>query len=715
MGEVFQELKRRNIFRVTVAYVMLSWVLLQAVGLIAPGLGLPDWTFPLAFLFLIIGFPLSLIFAWAFELTPEGLKRASDVHPEQSMAPSTGRKLDFVIIGFLSMAVLLLLVNQLFLPPAAQVVAPPEEPAVVTAGSWSSIAVMPFVNMSSDPEQEYFSDGISEELLNVLQKAKGLRVAARTSSFSFKGKDTAIPEIGNLLNVETVLEGSVRKSGTKLRITAQLIDVANGYHIWSETYDRETRDIFAIQDEIAGAITTAMSAHLPGLDNTSEPKHQPTLEAHNLYLAGRHQIEQRTAESTGKSLQLFDQAIAADPLFAAAYASKAQAIILSRPALGFLNSEEEALTLSLLETALQLDPNHADAHAVRGLLLMNLDDNDAAIIELERAISLNFNLAEAHMWLGMSYVRSNRKSDGLSEYLLAYEIDPLDLRVIEKLAFRLWALGRYEESQAVIERKRFIDTSYSQKVVTLDWDIDIPFVQGKIAEAYRQFQELGDLVPEGYGAYAGMSAPIYLSLMEPSEELHPMSDETLFLLNALLGDHHAARIVHNKLSEQDRKESSDTYALRLGRLSVLEGDFEAAVKAFEQVSYERVLGINYSSPVTLYAWALIATGRQSDADRLLDDIVRQIEQSKGEGEVWTRYARTESEVHVLRGEFEKAIDVLEEAYDQGMRFRVWRDNPLLAPIKGHPRFVALFEKTDEDFRLARIEVGLDQPSKTEPD
>lgn len=711
MGEVFQELKRRNIFRVAVAYVMLSWVLLQAVGLIAPGIGLPDWTFPLVFLFLIIGFPVALIFAWAFELTTEGLKRTTEVHPENSLTSNTGRKLDFIIIGFLSVALLFFVVDRLFVPSVTRPPTTPDETAVDTAGSWSSIAVMPFVNMSSDADQEYFSDGISEELLNVLGKAKGLRVAARTSSFSFKDKDTTIPKIGSLLNVETVLEGSVRKSGTKLRITAQLIEVATGYHIWSETYNRETRDIFQIQDEIANSIVSAMSTHLPGLEETTEPKHQPTLEAYNYYLAGRQLLEQR--QSISKSITLFDQAIAADPLFASAYASKAEAVILSIPGSAVPNTEEEVQILSLADTALKLDPDLAEAYAARGLLHYAFANFDKAIVELERAISLNPNLAEAHMWLALNYTRSGRQKDALSQYALAYERDPLHRTILTNYAIKLSKFGRYEEAMAIIDRKDLIDISEQQRARTLAVRIEFALVQGNIAEAYRAFVKLGDLAPEGYGISARFSPFDYLSLKERGDTFDAMPKETMILLYVVLGRTGEARSVLQTVSGQERKERPGLYAKNLGSVLALEGHFVAAVEAFEQVPYSMLADISDVSPNVGYGWSLSQIGRQVEADQLLDDIMNQVvDQRKSQRVYWRTRALPEAEVHVLRGELEKAIDVLEEAYDLGMRMKVWRDYPLFALIKDHPRFVALFDKIDEDFRLARIEVGLAQPSES---
>jgi len=273
----FSELRRRNVFRVGIAYSIATWALLQIVDVIAPMFELPDWAPKLIFVILAVGFVPALIFAWAFELTPEGLKHERDVNREESITGDTGRKLDFIIIGVLALAIALLLVDR-YIGTST-----PEPHQVAEEAGEKSIAVLPFVNMSSDAEQEFFSDGITEEILNSLASVKELKVAGRTSSFAFKGQSDDLRKIGDTLGVEHILEGSVRKSGTKVRITAQLIQVEDGFHMWSETYDRELTDIFKIQDEIAEQILVALRARL--LDEQLEAiASQPTSpEAYDRY------------------------------------------------------------------------------------------------------------------------------------------------------------------------------------------------------------------------------------------------------------------------------------------------------------------------------------------------------------------------------------------------------------------------------------------------
>jgi TolB-like protein len=262
-------------------------------------------------LFLILGFPLAMIFAWAYELTPDGLKKETDVDRSASMTQVTGRKLDFAIIAALVLTLAYFVYDKFVIEPTQESDAAPE---IIVTDVQQSIAVLPFANMSSDPEQEYFSDGLSEEILNLLAKIPDLKVIARTSSFAFKGKNEDIRGIGQALGVNTVLEGSVRKSGDRVRVTAQLIDVSDGAHLWSETYDRTMTDIFAVQDDVAAAIIDALQIHI-GV-NPTRGRPTDSTEAYALFLQARALLS-RALPSAAEELLL--KAIELDPKFAEAY------------------------------------------------------------------------------------------------------------------------------------------------------------------------------------------------------------------------------------------------------------------------------------------------------------------------------------------------------------------------------------------------------------
>ena len=314
---VLAELKRRNVFRVAALYLVAAWVLLQVGDLLFGLLGLPTWTNKLLFAALVLGFVPALIFSWVYELTPEGLKREHEVERNASITAETARKLDLIVVGLLVIAIVVVAAER-FIPRTAPI------PAATDAASGASsaeapvqaaaksIAVLPFADMSAGKDQEYFADGLSEELLNLLAKLPELRVIGRTSSFQFKGRNEDLRVIGEKLNVAHILEGSVRKSGEKVRITAQLIKAADGSHLWSETYDRTLDDIFAVQDDIAGEVVKALKLTLLGTALTTRSKPQDS-EAYNLALQGRFFLDRRSQKDLERAVEYFRRSRERDP------------------------------------------------------------------------------------------------------------------------------------------------------------------------------------------------------------------------------------------------------------------------------------------------------------------------------------------------------------------------------------------------------------------
>jgi len=373
----FNELKRRNVFRVAIGYAITAWLLLQVVDLVLENVNSPDWVMQVFMLALAIGFPLAVFFAWAFEMTPEGVKRESEIDRSQSIAPQTAQKLNRTIIMVLVLAVAFLLYKQLGNPPHAPLVATDTvqvtetsstTPGMVETGP-VTIAVLPFVNMSSDAEQEYFSDGITEEVLNRLAKISELQVAARTSVFTFKGHSQDIRQIGEMLGVGNVLEGSVRRDGEQVRITAQLIRASDGFHLWSETYDRKLENIFAIQDDIASQIATALKVSLGISAGQTIGNVKPVNpQVYDLYLRART-LHRNRGEGLLEALQLFEQALDIDPGFAPAWAGLAHSydvidFYVSTKVLAELGNTS-AKSLAAAEQALKLDPDLATAlHAM---------------------------------------------------------------------------------------------------------------------------------------------------------------------------------------------------------------------------------------------------------------------------------------------------------------------------------------------------------------
>lgn len=458
---IFQELQRRNVIRVAVAYAIASWVLLQIVDVISPIFELPVWAPRLVFVLLAVGLVPTLIFAWVYEITPEGVKKESEIDHSQSIAGTTGKKLNVIIAVSLVVAVGLLLTDRF--QPSSDVstsVAEASETGEVENLAPSSIAVLPFVNMSSDEEQEYFSDGITEEILNSLASVAELKVAGRTSSFAFKGQNDDLRRIGDALGVAHILEGSVRKAGAQVRITAQLIRVDNGFHMWSETYDRELTDIFAIQDEIANEILRQLKTHLLG-DNEGPTEAQKTDPAvYALYLKAKQRIYTRTGTQIEQAIRELDEAIQMDPEYAPAYAQRGIAtMLLSEGQYGSLpDSEANRRGKRFIDKAMELNPNHPDAVAGLGLFYSNSPaTNQQAIDVLERALELNPNSIDASNWLqiALTGVGDMRGSIGILEEMI--ERDPLYQPAFSNAMQKFNSTGQSEKADALLARMQAFD------------------------------------------------------------------------------------------------------------------------------------------------------------------------------------------------------------------------------------------------------------------
>ncbi len=449
MTSVWGELKRRNVIKVAIAYVIVGWLLLQVSETLVPALHLPQWFHSGIALLLILGFPIALIFAWAFELTPEGVKKEKDVDRSLSITHITGRKIDYFVIAALVLALGFFAFDKFALGPSRQAT----EPGTTEAAD-KSIAVLAFVNMSDDAGNEYFSDGISEELLNVLAKIPGLRVAARTSSFQFKGENRDIIDIGKQLNVAMVLEGSVRKAGRQLRITAQLVDARSGFHLWSETYDRDLANIFAVQDEISAAIVGSMKEHL-GLQHEALPRviAAANTEAHDAFLRGRYLVAQRTVASVEGAVREFEKAIELDPDYALAHAELAAAT-LHLAHYDALTLDEAIATATLhAERAMALDPTLAEAHAAKGYLSWRQENPEEALTHFRQAIQINPNYSNVYNWMaGVLHEKLARYDEGIAAFEMAVRLNPLSMPAIVNYVRELILRNRLAEADRELEK-----------------------------------------------------------------------------------------------------------------------------------------------------------------------------------------------------------------------------------------------------------------------
>jgi TolB-like protein len=464
---LYRELKRRNVFRVAIAYLAGSWLLVEVAETIFPLYGFGDTPARVIVTLLAIGFPLFLVFSWVFEITPEGLKLERDIRREESITPQTGKKLDRIIIVLLALALGYFAFDKFILDPTrdAELV---EETAqqtrsgiLVESYGDKTIAVLPFVNLSDDAGNEYFSDGISEELLNLLAQVPELRVISRSSAFSFKGKDIDIPAIAERLNVAHVLEGSVRKAGNRARITAQLIEARSDSHLWSQSYERELDDIFAVQDEIAGAIIDALKVKLALVAGETV---QPTVikaantDAYDAYLRGRELIRLRGRQNLQEAVRHLERALRLDEEFAPAHAHLAIAISLLQDTPGSYGTltREEVLQRALphLDRAQELEPDLAEAHAGRALLALKNGDLEAAIEHARKALALNPSYSDAMVWLIHAVSNLGRYEEMFAMFEQLLVRDPLTIAGRHNYIRALWFSGRIEEAHQMAGHMR---------------------------------------------------------------------------------------------------------------------------------------------------------------------------------------------------------------------------------------------------------------------
>jgi adenylate cyclase len=470
MNNLFSELRRRNVFRVAGLYAVVGWLLIQIAVAVLPTFGAPAWVAKTFLALVLAGFPIALIFAWAFELTPDGMKLTSAVPDGETVTGKTGRRLDYVIAGGLALVAVLLAGS--WLMPNTKSGGPSG------GGGDASVAVLPFVDLSPDGDQEFFSDGISEEILNVLVRIPDLKVAGRTSSFSFKGKNEDLREIGAALDVDHVLEGSVRRSGTKLRITAQLIRSNDGFHLWSETYDREMTDIFDIQDDIAKAVADELAISL-GLKSgeTLVADRTEDIEAYEKYLKARALFAQRGLENLDAALLLLNEVVARDPDFAPAWS-------------------QIAGVYSVYDAYQPTTPPQGDWRQWRAI----------GTAAAHRAIALHPDNAEAYAYLGTMQIYAGNLIDGFASQDRAVELAPENPAVLNITAQALFTVGYGAEAVDLARRAVAADPLVASHRNVYGYIVGdsghLAGVESPVAEALIQLETAREYNPTMGYAYA---------------------------------------------------------------------------------------------------------------------------------------------------------------------------------------------------------------------
>jgi TolB-like protein/Tfp pilus assembly protein PilF len=497
-NEFFGELKRRNVYKVALAYAVTGWAIAEGASQIFPVFDIPNWAVRLIVLLIVIGFPFALIIAWAFEITPQGIKRTEIADAEHLPQRRHKRAWVYVVAIGAVVAIGLFFLGRYTASPGAS--RPPSaelrsgEQGEAAAGvSEKSIAVLPFDNLSRDPDNAYFTEGIQDEILTRLTKIADLKVISRTSTQHFKSAPENLPEIAKQLGVANILEGSVQKANDQVRVNVQLINAMTDAHLWAEIYDRKLTDIFTVESDIAKAIADTLQAKLTGSEKiaiTTKPTENP--EAHELYLKGRYFWNRRTAENLQKAADYFQQAIDKDPKYALAYSGLADCHVLlpAYPGLGNTPHDELPKALEAARKAVELDDTLAEAHTSLARALASNLQLAAATSEFNRAIELNPNYATAHQWFGECLQSQGQLEQALAELKRAQELDPLSLVISSLYGFALDTVGKRDEAIAQLRKTIEIDPNFGNSHGLLGIVLEH---NGELKEAIAEYEKNNSL------------------------------------------------------------------------------------------------------------------------------------------------------------------------------------------------------------------------------
>jgi TolB-like protein/Flp pilus assembly protein TadD len=550
----FAELKRRNVYKVAVAYAVVAWLLVQVATQVFPFFEIPNWAVRLVVLLLILGFPIALVIAWAFEATQEGIKR-TEVADAMPVSAAIGRKKHawiYVVVIAAAISVTLFFLGRYTAGNKSVASAPNELPT-------KSIAVLPFDNLSRDPDNAYFAEGVQDEILTRLAKVADLKVISRPSTQRFKSAPADLREIAKQLGVTHILEGSVQKAGDSVRVNVQLINALTDVHLWADTYDRKLTDIFAIESEIAKNVAENLKARLNGRAEevlAARPTENP--EAHELYLKGRYFWNRRSTASLRKAGGYFQKAIDLDPKYALAYAGLADVHSLVPVYAGTAPQDDVPKALAAARKAVELDDRLAESHTSLGNALVSSVQLKAAEAEFRRALELNPNYATAHQWLAECLFGQGRFSESLAENERAHELDPLSLIINASYASSLAGAGRYEE--AVKQARK-----------TLDLDPELVPGHEILGQIYEDEGKLNEAIIE----------------YSKANELGPTPSNFAMLAHAYAktGRMGETRKILDKLSDLSGQQYVGSYPLAIVHLAL--GEKDEALRLLEQSFVER--------------------------------------------------------------------------------------------------------------------------------
>ncbi len=727
---LYNELKRRNVFRVAIAYLAGAWLLTEVADTLFPAFGVPDWGFRFVVIVLALGFVPAMIISWAYELTPEGLRREKDVVRDESITRLTAKRLDGITIGIIVVALSFIVTDRFFLNPriADQPVAPAEvtsdyaltlapEPAVPQTLA-NSIAVLPFTNRSANPEDAFFVDGIHDDLLTYISKIESIKTISRTSVMRYRNTDKSIPEISAELGVTTILEGGVQRAGDQIRINVQLIDARTDEHLWAEIYDRKltASNLFAIQSEITETITKALKATLSPADK-QRMRTTPTenLEAYEAYLFGRQHLDEKSADSGLKAVDYFREAVELDPRFALAWVGLAESYIDLAGRRDFSISETYAKAQAALETALELDEDLGEAYTQLGWLKYIQDDFEGALQNCERALELSPNYPPLNRLYGVLLMDMGRQDEALSWRAAAVRLDPLSANLRRSYAVALRQVGRIGEALEQLEIALEIDPdnpNVHDAIATIHWQV---FNQHD--KAVQNYVELIMLDPNGSGHYVFL-AQLFLDLAEPTRasvlldraiELAPDYRLTNWgkLLIKLYNGITAGTAENARACLADPLPTpwmqilcitqSNREAIEAGRLDESLSLYWQNFPELLSDNGPQIELDNFRAAIDL-AWLQQRIGEKQKADKLLKLTYDFIQQRPRLG-WWGAYWISDVQILALQGRKEEALAALQRAVDEGWRSLWWyylRYDMNLQSIRGEPEFQRIVSEIEDD-------------------
>ena len=729
---LFDELKRRNVFRVGIAYLVGAWLLIQLSDILLDNIAAPAWVLQVVFIVLAIGLFITLFFAWAFEMTPEGVKREQDVDRSRSITSQTGKKLNNAILVLMAVAIAYLLYDKFsekgsepFSQDSAEqaveaadektTLSPEPEPAI----NPKSIAVLPFTNRSKLEEDEFFVEGIHDDLLSKLARIGSLKVISRTSMMRFRDTEKPIPEIARELGVATIMEGAVQRSGKQVRINVQLIDAQTDEHLWAEIFDREltAENLFAIQSEISQKIAEALNTTLsPEEQQRVSDRPTENLAAYHAFLRGRQLMARRNSEDLDQAGREFDRAVELDPEFALAWVGVAETALL-RTGYSNLNIvESDKIQEEAANRALELNDQLGEAYLSLAMVHSfheRLDEAEAAFL---KAIELSPNYATAYQWYGDFVTRwPHRTREALRLTRQAVELDPLSSILRYEIAEKLIVLGQFEEAEQQINDLMQFDPEFPISFSAMS---DIKGVTGKFDQQIQWQRKRLELDPGGIIAYIDFVFTLLdlgdeeaiadiRQTMEEIDDQHFSLGIVDMFKSIYQQNYKAALETGNWVSSQIGKRPF--FQGFIGFLHIMSGDYKLAREAFEIAeprfydrSAFRAAIEQQTSQGCTNAWIMMHTGDEEMGEELLDMTIKYLEEELPQ---YIDHAdRFGYELcYVLQGDIEKSLQAFETRVAHGHISGWWffSQAPWFEPLRGEPRFEAALQQIRDRVALQR--------------